>query len=184
MPTRTVRATPDPELAREQDYLARARAELARMRDKTLSTERAAGDAVSDAYLASTLARRAASLVDDPTSTLFFGRLDLDGAPAQEHDGERWYVGRRHVNDELGDPVVIDWRADLSGAFYRASRTEPMHVTLRRLKRAEVCMTAFRKKWLDTAQKQRMVGRASAPDFLDLHSSGGVCLPRFGARFC
>lgn len=28
-------------------------------------------------------------------------------------------------------------------------------------------MTAFRKKRLDTAQKQRMVGRASAPDFLD-----------------
>ncbi len=132
MPTDILEPTPDPELAREQDYLARARTELARMRDKTLSTERAAGDAVSDAFLANTLARRAASLVDDPTSTLFFGRLDLEGAPAQEHGHERWYVGRRHVNDELGDPVVIDWRADLSGAFYRASRTEPMHVTLRR----------------------------------------------------
>ena len=132
MPTGTAPPTPDLELVREQDYLARARTELARMRDKTLHTERAAGDAVSDAFLANTLARRAASLVDDPTSTLFFGRLDLEGAPAQEHGRERWYVGRRHVNDELGDPVVIDWRAELSGAFYRASRAEPMHVSLRR----------------------------------------------------
>ena len=45
---------------------------------------------------------------------------------------ERWYIGRRHVADEQGDPVVIDWRAEVSTAFYRASRTAPMGVTLRR----------------------------------------------------
>ncbi len=120
---------PADELAREQAHLTHARTELARMREKTLGMRAAAGDRVSGEFLAMTLHRRAASLVDDPTSSLFFGRIDLDHA---EHGRETWYVGRRHVNDEQGDPLVIDWRADLSGAFYRASRTTPMGVRLRR----------------------------------------------------
>ena len=57
--------------------------------------------------------------------TLFFGRTDHE-------DGARWYVGRRHVADQNGDPVVVDWRADISRAFYRASRTDPMGVRRRR----------------------------------------------------
>ena len=118
-----------PELQREQDYLRQAREALARMREKTLGMRAAGGDPVSDEFLAGALQRRAASLVDDPASALFFGRLDLD---QPEHGQERWYIGRRHVNDDQGDPLVIDWRADLSGAFYRASRAEPMGVRLRR----------------------------------------------------
>ena len=124
-----------PELQRERDYLARARAELARMREQTLALEAHGGDRVSSEFLAATLHRRAASLADDPRSTLFFGRIDRDAAadPTSEGEGrERWYIGRRHVADEQGDPVVIDWRAEVSTAFYRASRTEPMGVILRR----------------------------------------------------
>jgi DNA helicase IV len=128
------------ELVSEQAYLEKARRELARMREKTLSTRASGGDRVSDEFLAMTLHRRAAQLIDDPTTALFFGRLDMqragDGGSSGGTRGaeppERWYVGRRHVNDETGDPVVIDWRAELSGAFYRASRTNPMGVRLRR----------------------------------------------------
>ncbi|MCE1177823.1 MAG: AAA family ATPase [Micrococcales bacterium] len=98
---------------------------MARMRERTLALDTQAGDAVSAAYLARTLHLRAASLADDPATTLFFGRLDTDG-------GERWYVGRRHVADEAGDPMVIDWRAEMSTAFYRATRRELMGVVLRR----------------------------------------------------
>ena len=65
------------ELAGEQAYLENARRELARMREKTLSARASGGDRVSDEFLAMTLARRAAGLVDDPTTALFFGRLDL-----------------------------------------------------------------------------------------------------------
>lgn len=101
------------------------------MRARTLSLKVQGGDPVSAEYLASTLARRAASLVDDPASTLFFGRIDTGAGPAGS-TRERWYVGRRHVADESGDPVVIDWRAEVSRAFYRASRAEPMGVRLRR----------------------------------------------------
>ena len=128
-------STDDP-LAAERAYLVRARAELARMRERTLSLEVQGGDRVSSQYLAATLYRRAASLVDDPASTLFFGRIDVDGPAAPSAAGaapaERWYVGRRHVADAAGDPVVVDWRADVSRAFYRASRAEPMGVRLRR----------------------------------------------------
>ncbi len=119
---------PDPTLEAEQAHLARARTELARMRERTLSLKVQGGDPVSAQYLAAALWRRAASLVDDPTSTLFFGRIDV-AAPGGD---ERWYVGRRHVADEDGDPVVIDWRAEVSRAFYRASRAAPMGVRLRR----------------------------------------------------
>ena len=62
------------DLAREQAYLENARHELARMREKTLSARASGGDRVSDEFLAMTLQRRAAQLVDDPTTALFFGR--------------------------------------------------------------------------------------------------------------
>jgi DNA helicase IV len=122
------RADPTPAtdtLAAEQAYLAEARADLARMRERTLGLQVQGGNALSTEYLAYTLHRRAQSLVDDPATALFFGRTD-------HADGERWYIGRRHVADAAGDPVVVDWRADVSRAFYRASRTEPMGVVRRR----------------------------------------------------
>jgi DNA helicase IV len=112
-------------LEQEQAYLARARAHLARMRERTLNLTVQGGDAVSAEYLAWTLHQRAKSLVDDPSTALFFGRTD-------HTNGERWYIGRRHVADSSGDPVVVDWRAEVSRAFYRASRTEPMGVERRR----------------------------------------------------
>jgi DNA helicase IV len=118
------------ELDRERDYLAGARAELARMRRQTLSLQADGGDPVSSERLAATLHRRAQSLIDDPGANLFFGRIDQQRSDAPTP--ERWYIGRRHVADSAGDPVVIDWRADVSTAFYRASTAEPMGVSLRR----------------------------------------------------
>jgi hypothetical protein len=123
---RAARTTPtDTVLEAEQDYLLQARGHLARMRERTLSLAVQGGDAVSAEYLAVTLFRRAQSLVDDPSTALFFGRTD-------HSDGERWYIGRRHVADEAGDPIVVDWRADVSRAFYRAGRKEPLGVARRR----------------------------------------------------
>lgn len=113
------------ELTHERAHLANARAELARMRERTLALDVQGGDAVSSERLAETLWRRARSLEDDPTTALFFGRVDLD-------TDERWYIGRRHVTDDLGDPLVIDWRAPVSTTFYRASHTDPLGVRLRR----------------------------------------------------
>jgi hypothetical protein len=118
---------PDPVLAGEQAYLSAARAELARMREQTLALDAHGGNAVSEEYLKGALHRRVLALTDDPETPLFFGRIDLSTAPP-----ERFYIGRRHVHDDDGDPVVVDWRADISRAFYRATRSDPMEVGLRR----------------------------------------------------
>jgi DNA helicase IV len=112
-------------LSSEQTYLANARADLDRMRRRTLSLEVQGGDKVSAEYLSAALYHRAKALTDDPSTTLFFGRTD-------HSDGGRWYIGRRHVADPNGDPVVIDWRADVARAFYRASRADRMGVDRRR----------------------------------------------------
>src|SRR5690242_16160700 len=101
------------------------------MREQTLSLKVQAHDPISAEHLARTLHLRAASLEDDPSTTLFFGRVDTDGSHSDQGP-ESWHIGRRHVADEHGDPMVIDWRAQMSTAFYRASRTEPMGVVRRR----------------------------------------------------
>lgn len=120
----------DPELAREQAYLAAARREMARMREHTLGLQAQAGDEIAGEHLAHTLWRRAQSLLDDPTSALFFGRIDTLAEPP--HGAEQHHIGRRHISDAAGEPVVVDWRADVSTPFYRASPREPMGVALRR----------------------------------------------------
>ena len=123
---------PDSDLSSERAHLASSRAGLSRMRARTAALDTAAAaDWVSQQVLESAMYRRMKALEDDPTVPLFFGRLDYN-----EHhvdaQGERFYIGRRHVTDDAGDPMVVDWRARISRAFYRASKTEPMGVELRR----------------------------------------------------
>src|SRR6188474_1247459 len=121
-------ASPSGDLEREQAYLDRARAELARMRTSAEQLDASrASDAISGEVLSRVLARRIASLQDDPRTTLFFGRIDIEppGGPA-----EQFHIGRRHVSDEACDPVVVDWRAPISTAFYRASPLDRMDVVL------------------------------------------------------
>ncbi|MDT4938921.1 MAG: hypothetical protein QOG80_2592, partial [Pseudonocardiales bacterium] len=69
-------------------------------------------------------AERLRSLAADPDAPPFFGRID--------RAAETFHIGRRHVRDELGDPVVIDWRAPVARAFYRATPANRMGVRLRR----------------------------------------------------
>ncbi|MFC9288576.1 HelD family protein [Streptomyces sp. NPDC057052] len=82
------------------------------------------------------IADRVKALADLSDTPLFFGRLDYLHAPGAERaegaEGERFYIGRRHVHDHDGDPMVVDWRAPVSQPFYRASRKDPMDVGLRR----------------------------------------------------
>ncbi|MGW3915035.1 HelD family protein [Streptomyces sp. NPDC005070] len=82
------------------------------------------------------ITERIKSLADLSHTPLFFGRLDYLHAPgsdlAEGAEGERFYIGRRHVHDADGDPMVIDWRAPVSQPFYRASKKDPMDVGLRR----------------------------------------------------
>ncbi|MFC7326596.1 HelD family protein [Marinactinospora rubrisoli] len=135
---------PDAEIRAERAHLATARAALRAMRADVLSTETALGDIVGDKVTNEVLrrarARRAEELADLPDVPLFFGRLDFepgvvadpdpDTGPATEPD--RLHIGRRHVHDEHGTPLVLDWRAPISVAFYRATPESPMGVRVRR----------------------------------------------------
>ncbi|GFH36801.1 AAA family ATPase [Streptomyces pacificus] len=84
---------------------------------------------VNAAVLESQISERIKALADLAHTPLFFGRLDYQRTTQQ---GQRFYIGRRHVHDGGGDPMVIDWRAPVSQPFYRASRKDPMGVRLRR----------------------------------------------------
>ena len=119
----------DPVLIAEREHLAQARDFLRLMREDVLSLRALGGDRVSEEYLKADLYRRAEALSDMPDTPLFFGRLDY---VAGEYAGDRFHVGRRHVHDPAGLPVVVDWRAPVSRAFYRASPAEPMGLGLRR----------------------------------------------------
>src|SRR5436190_1218511 len=121
-----------------------------------------AGDRVSQEYLKADLYHRAQALRDIPDVPLFFGRLDYaegavmdpgtfpagggqpeeeaggdggsggGGRPGRALPGERLHIGRRHIHDRDGHPVVIDWRAPVSRPFYRASAADPMGLVRRR----------------------------------------------------
>lgn len=91
-----------------------------------MASQARGGDAAAEQQIRSALDRRLEALADDPETPLFFGRLD------KVNPAERFYIGRRHVHDDAGDPVVIDWRAEVSIAFYRATHATPMDVALRR----------------------------------------------------
>jgi DNA helicase IV len=122
-------AADDPVLTAERAYLGQAREYLRLMREDVLSLRALGGDPVSEEYLKADLYRRARALSDLPGTPLFFGRLDY---ATGEFAGERFHVGRRHVHDPEGHPVVVDWRAPVSRAFYRASPADPMGLALRR----------------------------------------------------
>lgn len=118
---------PSAVLAAERAHLRESRSCLRRMRENVLSLKALGGDPISEEYLKADLYRRAEALRDIPGVPLFFGRLDYVGPPA-----ERLHIGRRHVHDAHGQPMVIDWRAPLARAFYRATPATPMGLSLRR----------------------------------------------------
>ncbi len=121
---------PDDVLERERAHLLLARSDLARMRQHTatlLDTQHAWGnDELTTRALAASLARRFEQLLDDGVTPLFFGRLDV------QDSGEVFHVGRRHVSGVDGEPVVVDWRAPVSGPYYRASAQDRQGIALRR----------------------------------------------------
>lgn len=125
-------------LGRERAHLAASRAALRAMREdaEALDIRDVTANWVNAAVLGAQIDERIKSLADLSHTPLFFGRLDylhrVGADQAEGAEGERFYIGRRHVHDADGDPMVIDWRAPVSQPFYRASRKDPLDVGLRR----------------------------------------------------
>ena len=107
----------DPVLVAERAHLARAADCLTEMRAAARAVTDAGVDAWASERLGAARAERLRLLAADPHVPEFFGRTDTAG--------ETFHIGRRHVRDAAGDPVVIDWRAPMSRPFYQASAAEP-----------------------------------------------------------
>ncbi|WP_328464388.1 AAA family ATPase [Actinoplanes sp. NBC_00393] len=140
----------DTELTAERTHLTESRAALRRMRDRAESLfatgDKVAGDAYTAEQLGRHMARRVKELADDPDTPLFFGRLDIEDSA--------YHVGRRHVTDDLGEPMVLDWRAPLSRSFYRASVRDPQGVsTRRRFGFVKGDLTSFEDEHLDRGEE-------------------------------
>ncbi len=114
----------DPVLTAERDHLALAASCLGQMRTAAVAVTDAGVDAWASERLGAARAERLAALAHDPGVPAFFGRTDAEA--------ESFHIGRRHVRDAAGDPVVIDWRAPMSRPFYQASATDPQGLVRRR----------------------------------------------------
>jgi DNA helicase IV len=126
------------ELKGERAYAERCREALRRMvagaRENVVVGEDTWGDRYTAerlGYYLKTLARDLGEEGDNPP---FFGLIRYGAEPdAGEHRGQTYYLGRRHISDAIGrPPMVIDWRAPVSTAFYQASALEPRGVGTRR----------------------------------------------------
>ena len=127
--------TEHPEMDAEQAYVDHAYACLESARDRALeltamvevgqggtNQARFEREAIWDS-VATRLGR-----LDMGDAALIFGRIDQEA----EAGGGRFYIGRVGVWDVDQDPVVVDWRAPIAEAFYRATGPVPMGLERRR----------------------------------------------------
>ncbi|MFJ4865237.1 MULTISPECIES: HelD family protein [unclassified Streptomyces] len=138
MPAHAPETTHDDPLGRERAHLTASRSALRAMREdvEALDIRDVTANWVNAIVLQAQIDDRIKALADLAHTPLFFGRLNYLHAPGAElaegAEGEQFYIGRRHVHDADGDPMVIDWRAPVSQPFYRASKKDPQDISLRR----------------------------------------------------
>ncbi|WP_436792901.1 HelD family protein [Actinospongicola halichondriae] len=127
------------ELQTERAYLRAAHARVLQLRDRAVLVAEHAGsraevadlepDALFARDVAISHAVHRAGMFDIAPDRLCVGRID--GDLVGEAD-TTLYIGRVSVTDEAGDPMVVDWRAPVAAAFYRARPGDPMGVVRRR----------------------------------------------------
>lgn len=101
----------------------------------------ASADEITKEYIEVTVSEALEDLAT-PGAGDFFGRI--------EEASERWYIGRRHIENEQHDPVVIDWRAPIAAPFYRATHADPFGLAhRRRFTMADGELTAYLDEQLD-----------------------------------
>ncbi len=140
-------SSPDPALrhalARERAHHDHCRTALSAMvdgaREHVVTGEDVSASGADAEVLGYRLRSRARELRELPEGPLFFGRLDFAGpetgsAPAGgDHAGQTYHLGRlRITEDPAAPPLVVDWRAPVSRAFYQATAADPRGVAVRR----------------------------------------------------
>jgi DNA helicase IV len=176
------------EIAEEQAFLDVAlraldhmRAEARSLRDSaSVAMMRGAGDLVERDVVMGTALHRLDQLAigDQP---LFFGRLDY--APDTEGRADTYHVGRLAVSDADLNPLVVDWRAPVAEAFYRATGVEALGLARRRhvAMHAHVVTSVEDEYFADAsgelALPEEEVRRATADGLVD----GGMALGGPGA---
>jgi DNA helicase IV len=125
------------EIAEEQTFLDLSLGALDHMRDEARSLRdsaavanmRGAGDLVErDVVMATALSRLDQLAIGD--QPLFFGRIDY--VPNGSGSADTYHVGRLAVSDEQLNALVVDWRAPVAEAFYRATGVESLGLSRRR----------------------------------------------------
>ncbi|MGD0054901.1 MAG: AAA family ATPase [Acidimicrobiales bacterium] len=125
------------EIAEEQSFLDLSLGALDHMRDEARSLRdsaavanmRGAGDLVErDVVMATALSRLDQLAIGD--QPLFFGRIDY--GPNGSGSADTYHVGRLAVSDEQLNALVVDWRAPVAEAFYRATGVESLGLSRRR----------------------------------------------------
>ncbi|WP_405871511.1 HelD family protein [Streptomyces sp. NBC_00005] len=123
-------------LHHERSHHDRCRAALAAMVDgaqeQVVTGEDVSASGADAEVLGHRLRSQAKELRELPEGPLFFGRLDFSDT-AGEHSGQHYHVGRLRISEHpAAPPLVVDWRAPVSRAFYRASARDPQGVAVRR----------------------------------------------------
>ena len=120
-----------PETTVADPVLTAERAHLARAAD-CLTEMRAAASAVTDAGVDAWASERLGAARAERLRALAPTRTSRPSSAAPTRRAETFHIGRRHVRDAAGDPVVIDWRAPMSRPFYQASAADPQGLVRRR----------------------------------------------------
>lgn len=136
-----------PELDAERARLEYSRACRDGMIERFSSVDPASSaDDITAEYIEVTVAEALEDL-RTPGAGDFFGRIDTATATSAV---EKWYIGRRHIENDDHDPVVVDWRAPIAAPFYRATVADPYGlVHRRRFTLAEGDITAYLDEQLD-----------------------------------
>ncbi|MGW2834827.1 HelD family protein [Streptomyces sp. NPDC001286] len=123
-------------LAHERAHHDRCRAALAAMVDgaqeQVVVGEDVSASGADAEVLGYHLRSQAKQMRELPEGPLFFGRLD-HAEDAGEHAGQSYHIGRLRISERPTlPPLVVDWRAPVSRAFYQASARDPQGVANRR----------------------------------------------------
>ncbi|MFD4634543.1 HelD family protein [Streptomyces sp. NPDC058284] len=142
MTTTPSTSTASDALAQERSYHDACRAALAAMvegaEDLVVGGADVSASGADAEVLGYQFRSHAKAMRELPAAPLFFGRLDFaddgtEGDRAGDHRGQRYHIGRLRITEHpSAPPLVVDWRAPVSRAFYQAGPRDPQGVAVRR----------------------------------------------------